>query len=77
MVNSAPSPVEDLGDIQIDIMRLIAAGMSNAEIASSLIMQEGSVEKSIARLIKKLGIKASQKQNQRVLIAHEYHRLTK
>ena len=77
MVNSAPSPIEDLGDIQIDIMRLIAAGMSNAEIASSLIMQEGSVEKSIARLIKKLGIKASQKQNQRVLIAHEYHRLTK
>lgn len=72
-----PSPLAEFGDTQVEIMRLISAGLSNAEIAESLIMREGSVEKSIARLIKNLGIKASRKQNQRVLIAQEFYRLTK
>ena len=72
-----PSPLAEFGDTQVEIMRLISAGMSNAEISESLFMQEGSVEKAIARLIKKLGIKATRKQNQRVLIAQEYYRLTK
>ena len=72
-----PSPLAEFGDTQVAIMRLISAGLSNAEIAESLIMREGSVEKSIARLIKNLGIKASRKQNQRVLIAQEFYRLTK
>lgn len=74
---ASPSPLVEFGDTQLDIMRLITAGLSNSEIAGSLIMKEGSVEKSIARLIKKLGIKATQKQNQRVLIAQEFYRLTK
>lgn len=75
--NAPPSPLAEFGDTQVEIMRLISAGLSNAEIAESLIMREGSVEKSIARLIKNLGIKASRKQNQRVLIAQEFYRLTK
>jgi DNA-binding NarL/FixJ family response regulator len=58
-------------------MRLIAGGMSNAQIAEKLIMQEASVEKAIARLIKQLGVKATREQNQRVLIAQQYHQLTK
>ena len=72
-----PSPLAEFGDTQVEIMRLISIGMSNAEISESLIMQEGSVEKAIARLIKKLGVKATRKQNQRVLIAQEFYRLTK
>ncbi len=72
-----PSPLAEFGDTQVEIMRLISAGMSNAEISESLFMQEGSVEKAIARLIKKLGIKATRKQNQRILIAQEFYRLTK
>ena len=72
-----PSPLAGFGDTQVEIMRLISAGMSNAEISESLFMQEGSVEKAIARLIKKLGLKATRKQNQRILIAQEFYRLTK
>lgn len=72
-----PSPLAEFGDTQIEVMRLISAGKSNAQIAESLIMREGSVEKAIARLIKKLGVKATRDQNQRVLIAQEFYRLTK
>lgn len=74
---SSTSEIANLGDIQVDIMRLIAAGMANAQIAQTLIMQEASVEKAIARLIKQLGVKATRNQNQRVLIAQEYYRMTK
>ena len=72
-----PSPIAHLGDSQVEIMRLIAGGMSNAQIAEKLIMQEASVEKAIARLIKQLGVQATREQNQRVLIAQQYHQLTK
>ena len=74
---SPTSEIANLGDVQVDIMRLIAAGMANAQIAQTLIMQEASVEKAIARLIKQLGVKATRNQNQRVLIAQEYCRMTK
>jgi DNA-binding NarL/FixJ family response regulator len=74
---SSTSEIANLGDVQVDIMRLIAAGMANAQIAQTLIMQEASVEKAIARLIKQLGVKATRNQNQRVLIAQEYYRMTK
>lgn len=74
---SPTSEIANLGDVQVDIMRLIAAGMANAQIAQTLIMQEASVEKAIARLIKQLGVKATRNQNQRVLIAQEYYRMTK
>jgi DNA-binding NarL/FixJ family response regulator len=67
----------DLSDIQIDIMRHIAQGRSNSEIARLVIMEEGSVEKAIARIIKKLGVKADRTQNQRVMIAQVYFQMTK
>jgi DNA-binding NarL/FixJ family response regulator len=67
----------DLSDIQIDIMRHIAQGRSNSEIARLVIMEEGSVEKAIARIIKKLGVKADRTQNQRVMLAQVYFQMTK
>lgn len=71
------SPVANLKDTQIEVMRLVASGLSNAQIAEKLVLKEASVEKAVARLIKQLGIKAAHGQNQRVLIAQEFHRLTK
>ena len=67
----------ELSDIQIDIMRHIAQGRSNSEIARLVIMEEGSVEKAIARIIKKLGVKADRTQNQRVMLAQVYFQMTK
>lgn len=71
------TPISGIKDTQIEIMRLVATGISNAQIAEMLVMKEASVEKAIARLIKHLDIKATNRQNQRVLIAQEYYRLTR
>lgn len=71
------TPISGIKDTQIEIMRLVATGISNAQIAEMLVMKEASVEKAIARLIKQLDIKATNRQNQRVLIAQEYYRLTR
>ncbi|MBU3689162.1 MAG: hypothetical protein B7C54_06075 [Acidimicrobiales bacterium mtb01] len=71
------SPIGTLKDSQVEVMRLVASGMTNAQIAETMVMREESIEKAIARLIKQLGIKASSRQNQRVLIALAYYRLIK
>jgi DNA-binding NarL/FixJ family response regulator len=73
----ATSAVHELSDLQIEIIRLISEGKSNAEIARQVIMEEGSVEKAIARIIKKLKVKADRTQNQRVMLAQYFFQLTK
>ena len=65
-----------LTDLQIDIMRLVAAGHSNAEIARRRSLTVPSVEKAVARLIKQLDLQATPDQNQRVMIAQVYYQLT-
>ena len=65
-----------LSDSQIDIMRLVAAGHSNAEIARRRSLTVPAVEKAGARLIKQLGLQSSADTNQRVAIAQAYYRLT-
>lgn len=66
----------ELSDKQVEIMRLVAGGLANAEIAKRLWMTESAVEKSITRLIKNLNLSSSKDQNQRVLIASAYHQYT-
>lgn len=70
------SAIADLSAIQLELMRMIASGDSNAEIARRRVVSERTVEKSIQRLIKDLGIQATPEQNQRVLIAQAYYGLT-
>ena len=65
-----------LTDLQIDIMRLVAAGHSNAEIARRRSLTVPSVEKAVARLIKQLDLQATPDKNQRVMIAQLYYQLT-
>jgi DNA-binding NarL/FixJ family response regulator len=74
---ASDSPVPpNLTDLQIDIMRMVAAGYSNAEIARRRSLTVPSVEKAVARLIKQLGLQATPDQNQRVMIAQLYYQLT-
>lgn len=65
-----------LTDQQIDIMRMVAAGYSNAEIARRRQLNVPSVEKAVARLIKQLDLHATPEQNQRVMIAQIYYQLS-
>ena len=62
----------ELTDAQIDVMRLIAAGYSNAEIARRLVIEEASVEMAVMRLIRQLDVRATRAENQRVMIAQAY-----
>ena len=66
----------DLSDKQVEMMRMVASGLSNAEIAKRLWMTEAAVEKAITRLSKKMNLSGSKEQNQRVMIATIYHQLT-
>lgn len=68
----------DLGisEQTIEIMRLVSAGHSNAEIARLRVMSVSGVEKVIARLIRHFGIPSGKDSSQRVLIAQAYFKLT-
>lgn len=65
-----------LTDAQITTLRLLAAGLSNAEIARMRVVTEKSVEQAIARIAKRLNITAAPEVNQRVALARAYFRLT-
>ena len=61
-----------LSDNQVDIMRLVAEGHSNAEIGRRLHLTERGVAKAVSRLVKQLGIEAGSDGNVRVLITQAY-----
>ena len=53
-------PVESNGDSPLtrretEVLRLVAAGLSNREIASSLVLSEHTVHRHVANLLRKLG----------------------
>jgi len=64
----------NLSDIQIETLRLVAQGLTNAEIAKRRFVKPKSVELTINRVAKALGITADATQNQRVHIAKVYFR---
>lgn len=57
--SSAPPPVKDFGltDKESEVMALIAAGLSNREIADRLFVAETTVKTHINNIYKKLGVK--------------------
>ena len=64
-----------LRDGQLEIMRLIAYGYTNAEIARKRSLEEASVSKAIARLLQQLGLTVTPERNVRVLITQAYFAL--
>jgi DNA-binding NarL/FixJ family response regulator len=72
-----PSADSDFGRLtksQIDALRLVADGLSNAEIARRLSITERAVEQKIARIAKRLEIGRELDRNLRVSIARAYFR---
>jgi DNA-binding NarL/FixJ family response regulator len=65
----------DLTDTQVEILRLVAIGLSNSEIARIRVVEEKTVEQAIRRTAKRLGIHGSTKVNQRVALARTYYQL--
>ena len=62
-----------LSDNQIEIMRLVAEGFSNAEIGRRQHLTERAVAKAVSRLVRQLDLQAGPDDNVRVLIAQQYY----
>jgi DNA-binding NarL/FixJ family response regulator len=71
----ADVPRVDLTDAQIETLRLLACGLTNAEIARVRVVEIKSVEQTISRTAKRLGLDGDEALNQRVALARAYYRL--
>ena len=69
------APRSPLTAAQADTLRLLAAGLSNSEIARVRVVTDATVEKTIARTAQALGIPYEEGVNQRVALARAYFRL--
>lgn len=69
-------PKSELTDNQIEIMRLVANGHSNMQIAKMRGINEKSVEQTISRLAKELSLKSELDKNLRVQISRLYYQMT-
>ncbi|MFF3439680.1 BTAD domain-containing putative transcriptional regulator [Streptosporangium sp. NPDC002721] len=53
---SAPPGLAGLGDAELDLMKLVARGLTNRQIAATLAVPERSVSQSVVRLLDHLGL---------------------
>jgi DNA-binding NarL/FixJ family response regulator len=66
----------ELSNRDVELMRHISKGYSNAKIAKILKIEQKSCENAISRLLKKLEIPAGKDINQRVLVTRKYFELS-
>lgn len=71
----APSQAEPaLTTLQLEILRMVAQGLTNKEIAQTRHVSEKTVEQAINRLAKSLGLQNEPSGNQRVHLVRAYVR---
>ena len=68
------STIQALTLVQIQTLRLVAQGRSNAEIARVRFVTEKAVEHTITRILQALKITTNPLNNSRVLLSREYYR---
>lgn len=68
------SQLPHLTAVQIETLRLVGAGFTNAEIAKKRFVSERSVEQTITRLAKTFGVEDRQSYNQRARLVKIFYR---
>lgn len=66
------SSLGSLTDIQVQTLRLLALGLSNADIGKARFVSEKSVEQTITRIAQHLHVVHERGRNMRVILASEY-----
>jgi DNA-binding NarL/FixJ family response regulator len=72
--NAFTSVLVAMTDTQIETLRLVATGLSNAEIGRVRFVSEKSVEQIVARIAGHFAIAPDRSRNLRVLIAGQYYK---